>query len=379
MPKNEVVGDKKICFVGNCQSVHLQRWINYFSSRFDVHVFSPSPCGHKECRHFEDIAPSCWKWLSSIPKVGFFVRAFFFRRYLLNLGVDLVHIHQLGGFEVRVGMILSFFNFRPLIVSTWGSDVVGIQDMRKRYLKKYVLQNADLVTATSKFLANETRNLAPGLKRLEVVPFGIDLKIFDPSRFKIQSRDDILRIGFFKHLKPIYGPDYLLRAFKIVSRNFPKAELFLTGNGEMDADLRNLAKKLGIFSKVRFLGFVDNVAEVMAKMDLTVMPSLRESFGVAALESQALEVPVVASQVGGTLEVIRDGETGFLVPPQDKKLLAEAMARLLSDGKLRLRMGIAGRKFVRENYNWENNAKSMGKLYDELIKNYLRNRSGVNR
>ncbi|MEX2007811.1 MAG: glycosyltransferase family 4 protein [Candidatus Levyibacteriota bacterium] len=358
---------KKILFVGNCQSVHLERWVEYFKGEYTVSVLSPTPCEHRECVHLGDVVPRRWKWLSSIPKVGFFVRAFFFHRYLLNSGVDLVHIHQLGGFEVRVGAMLSFFGPHLLIVSTWGSDVADISAKRKRYLKRYVLQKAEVVTTTSKFLANETRSLAPGMKRLEVVPFGIDLKIFDPSRFKTQSDGNILRIGFFKHLKPIYGPDYLLRAFAVVLKKFPRAELFLAGKGEMDSELKNLAKELGISRKVRFLGFVDDVAEIMVKMDLTAMPSLRESFGVAALESQALEVPVVASRVGGTPEVIRDGETGFLVPPRDEKLLAEAMIKLLSDKELRLRMGKAGRKFVQENYNWENNASKMATLYKEML------------
>src|SRR3972149_9629927 len=103
MPKE--LGDKKkrICLVGNCQSVHLQRWINYLSSRFEVYVISSSPCNHKECTHFEDIVPSDWRWLSSFPKVGFLVRVFFLRRYLRSKKISLVHVHSLGSFGTRIG------------------------------------------------------------------------------------------------------------------------------------------------------------------------------------------------------------------------------------------------------------------------------------
>lgn len=357
---------KKILFVGNCQSVHLQRWINYFKRDSEVLVISSRPCKHRECSLLDELVPEKWRYLSSLPKIGFLIKATVVYRYLNTRKIDLVHIHQLGGFEARLGKIFVFLRFHPLIISTWGSDVFSIKDERTKVLRRFVLERADLVTATSNFLAKETRELAPRLKRLEVVPFGVDLEAFDSGRFR-KPNNGILRIGFFKHLKLIYGPDYLLQAFALVLRKFPQAELFLAGKGEMDAELRILAKELGIFRKVRFLGFVDDVAEVMVRMDLTVMPSLRESFGVAALESQALGVPVVASRVGGTPEVIRDGETGSLVPPGDEKALADAIIKLLEDKNLRARMGKAGRKFVSENYNWQKNAKSMEGLYEELL------------
>jgi len=361
---------KKILFVGNCRSVHLQRWISYFKNNFDVHVISPAPCDHTECTYFEDIVPARWKWLSSIPKVGFLVRAFFLRRYLSDLDVDLIHIHFLGSFGTRIGRYIVFLRFRPFAVSTWGSDVLVLRNKRETALRRYVLQRADLVTAVCGFLAKETKKLAPGIKRLEVVPFGVDLKFFDPLRFRHKRNGTkTLRIGFFKHLKEIYCPEYLVRAFGIVSRKFSSAVLFLAGEGELRESLESLAEELGVSQKVHFLGFLEKekVPAVMASMDITVIPSLSEGLPVAALESEALRIPVVATRVGGLPEAVEDGKTGVLVPPRNEESLAVAMIKLLSDESLRRKMGKAGRELVSSKYNWDDNAGRMSVLYTELL------------
>ncbi len=98
------------------------------------------------------------------------------------------------------------------------------------------------------------------------------------------------------------------------------------------------------------------------------MPSTYEGFGVAALEAEAMEVPVVASRIHGIPDVVLDGETGLLVPPRDRQALAAALDRLASDGGLRRRLGHAGRAFVAEHYSWEDNVAQMEALYEEAMR-----------
>lgn len=366
MLKKEVVEKKKICFVGNCQSVHLQRWINYFKDRFEVYIISSKDCEHDYCIHVDDIVPGI---LIRIPKVRFIALIFFLRNLLRRKGVDLIHIHSLNDFNTLLGFAFSILHWHPLVVSTWGSDVAGPKASRLSRIKRYVLKKADLVTAICGFIARETRILAPEIKRLEIVPFGVDLKVFDHSavgRGLVRSKES-LRVGFFKHLKEIYGPEYLIKAFAVVSKKFDDAELFLAGEGELKEELENLAKKLEVSRKVHFLGFVENVSKIMASMDVTVVPSLSEGLPVAALESEALQVPVIATRVGGLPEVVEDGKTGFLFSPRDDKALAKAMIKLLSNKDLRLKMGKAGRKLVLEKYSWEKNAKKMERLYEKVL------------
>jgi glycosyltransferase involved in cell wall biosynthesis len=363
----------RICYIGDCRSVHFQRWVNYFKERYDICVISPSSCSHDGCLQLEEFVPDRWKWLSAFPKLGFFVRAYFLNLYFRNTKTDLVHIHYLGDYATKVGLSIILFPLRrlfPIVISTWGADIVGLHGMRTILLRRLILHNSDLVTATSHFLARETRKLAPKIKWLEIVPFGVDLDLFDPEEYLWKNRtNSSLRIGFFKHLKKKYGPEYLIKAFEQIVKNNNNVELFLAGEGELEDELKDLAKMLGVFEKIHFLGFVENVPEVMASMEITVMPSVEESetFGVAALESQALKIPVVATWVGGVPETVRDGVTGFMVPPRDEILLAEAMNKLLSDKNLRTKMGKSGRRFVMENYDWFKNAGMMGNLYEELL------------
>src|SRR3972149_2216002 len=172
---------KKILYVGNCKNVHFRRWFAYFRSKADLQVLTSRNCSHKECRRIGDFIPYRLRKLSLLPKIG------------------LVHIHSLFVFEVKVGLSNQLFPFPcPTIISVWGSDILSLPSWAARFVKKVVLQKADLVTATSKLLASETKKVSPGIKKIEIVPFGVDLKIFDPRKFK-KPKDGVLRIGFFKN------------------------------------------------------------------------------------------------------------------------------------------------------------------------------------
>jgi glycosyltransferase involved in cell wall biosynthesis len=109
------------------------------------------------------------------------------------------------------------------------------------------------------------------------------------------------------------------------------------------------------------------VPEVLAGFDIFALPSRAEGFGVAALEAQAMELPVVGSDVHGIPDTVEDGRTGLLVPPGDVDALAAAIARLAGDAGLRAEMGRAGRSFVERQYRWEENAAQMERLYRHLL------------
>jgi glycosyltransferase involved in cell wall biosynthesis len=103
----------------------------------------------------------------------------------------------------------------------------------------------------------------------------------------------------------------------------------------------------------------------LLELDVFVMPSIKEEFGVSAVEAEAVGVPIVASKVGGIPEVVKNNETGVLVEPRDPKAIADAVIYLLKNPHIRLKMGLAGRRHVEENFNWEKNVDEMEKLYFE--------------
>ena len=368
----------KIIFVGYAKSIHLKRWAEYFQNQGNE-VKIVSPVEEKDL----DVEIITWKELlknnyfsyvfSRIPWIGFLFRVNVARNYLKKERPDILHIHNIRGTYFSQDFALT--RYKPLIISVWGSDIVTLTETwsLRRLKTTWALKKASVITATSKFLYQVTKDLIGTNVKIEIIPFGIDLREFSLNKSKgVNSR--IVKIGFFKHLEEKYGVEYLIRAFKIINEKHPNTELVIAGKGSLEAKLKNVINRLGISDKVKLLGFVERnkLPMVMGGMNITVMPSIfeSESFGVAALESEALEIPVVASNIGGVSEVVQDGRTGILVEPKNVDALADALMKLIESKDLRVKMGVEGRKYVKEKYDWGENAESMKKLYDKLISNY---------
>jgi glycosyltransferase involved in cell wall biosynthesis len=285
---------------------------------------------------------------------------------------DIVHVHFI--YRYRFNYVLR--GLPRLVVSTWGKDIirdtVDPEPRSEIRWKKFILREATVLTATTEFLADATRAYAPRDKRIHVIPFGVDLSAFDPSLFPARKEgDEPHRIGFVKHLRAKYGPDILIEATRILRDRGLNVRTLLAGEGEEEDELRHLARDSGVGRIVDFVGQIphDEVPAFLADLDVFCMPSRWESetFGVAAVEAEAMQVPVVATKLGGIPEAVEDGITGILVPPNDAIAVADAIAVLLKDRKKRLKMGKAGREFVARNYDWFENAGRMERIYRDLI------------
>jgi glycosyltransferase involved in cell wall biosynthesis len=172
-------------------------------------------------------------------------------------------------------------------------------------------------------------------------------------------------IACVANLRPQKGHTVLLRAMAIVCKRFPEADLFLAGDGPLLASLQEEVRRLGLSGKVHFLGRVEDVWPLLAETDVFALPSLSEPLGIAVMEAMAAGVPVVASAVGGVLEIVKDGVSGRLVPPNDAATLASSLIGLLEDPQLRSSMGLAGRS-VADGYKIDRMLDSYFELYDEL-------------
>ncbi len=193
---------------------------------------------------------------------------------------------------------------------------------------------------------------------LTVVPNGVDMDLYRnvPSGTREVLRRSLgleqefvwLAVGRFEIAK-----DYpnMLRAFAKVRMCRPEAVLLLAGRGSLQSETEALARSLNLGSGVRFLGVRHDVPEVMSAADGYVMSSAWEGMPMVLLEAAAAGLPIVATKVGGNHEVVRDGESGFLVPPRDPERLAAAMLRLTElPGAQRRLMGERGREHVRAHY-----------------------------
>lgn len=176
-----------------------------------------------------------------------------------------------------------------------------------------------------------------------------------------------LVVGMVANLnRPVKGGEYFLRAASAIADVVPRARFLLVGLGGLDPDLRELVRSLGIESRLVCTGYVDDVATYYELMDVSVLTSLTEGLSITLLESMSHGLPVVATRVGGNPEVVVDGETGFLVPPEDVSALAARAVDLLTCPEMRRRMGRAGRERVRSHFALSDTAARYEELFAEI-------------
>jgi len=282
---------------------------------------------------------------------------------------DILHAHLPHG-EVYGGIAMRAFPSRWFVVSRHNDDRFR-RWLPMRWVFASSLRRADRIIAISQSLRRFLIEVekAPADK-IEVIPYGLDAEAFSraahPGAFRaeIGARENPL-VGFIGRLTGQKGVDILLRAFALVERCHPTVKLILAGEGPDRPALSRLAKSLGL-QRVMFLGWRDDAADILADIDLLVVPSRWEGFGLVALEAMAMGKPVVASNVSALPEIVVPGQTGLLVPHGDAEELAEALGSILTDPKRAAEMGRAGRERVLKEFPVERMAKRMSGLYKQL-------------
>jgi glycosyltransferase involved in cell wall biosynthesis len=176
-----------------------------------------------------------------------------------------------------------------------------------------------------------------------------------------------LVIGAVGRLSEEKGFDHLIRATaELVKAGFDLS-LLIVGEGDQEPYLRSLSTELGCADRVTLLGYRSDLTELYQAMDVFALSSLREGLPNVVLEAMALEIPIVATSVAGVAQLIRDGETGLLVPPKSVAELSAALARLLRDGDLRQRLTQSARRLVETRYSFSVRMQRIREIYDRLL------------
>lgn len=247
-----------------------------------------------------------------------------------------------------------------LILSYHGMDVAALESGSacQRTAQALALHRADVIVTCSNALARRLRKLSPADSgRVHVVHNGVDPAAFEALRGRRGGRAQgsalrLLSIGTFEDKK---GQDVLVRALSELRGRGLQCELTLVGRTGAALDrLRALTIRLGLTAAVRFVVDVphDMIGNYLESADVFVLPSRAEPFGIVLLEAGLFKLPVVASAVGGVLEIISGGEDGLLVPPEDVAALVDAIELVARDEVLRTRLGDALKKKVIGCFTW---------------------------
>jgi len=214
----------------------------------------------------------------------------------------------------------------------------------------------------------EDKGLPPS--KVHVIHNGSDLKRFHglssnraalKTAMGFHAEEPVLLVA--GRLEPQKGHAVLLDAMPLVRRRFPNVRTVFAGEGSLLAQLHQQVTRLGLQGTVDFVGFQSNIEKWFSIADITVLPSFYEGLPLVAIESQASGVPLVASDVDGTPEIVINEQTGLTVAPGDSKALAKAICKLLADPELRQQYGRAGRSLVFQRFSQEQQIRKTEQIY----------------
>ncbi|HLD87869.1 MAG TPA: glycosyltransferase, partial [Candidatus Omnitrophota bacterium] len=244
--------------------------------------------------------------------------------------------------------------FRPRwfrkVFSCWGQGVIAISRGVREHLIKDFNVNPDSV---------------------HLVPNGIDMSCypFTDEVLRRQKRvqwsvDGSPVIGIIARLSDVKGIDVLIRAMPSVVASFPRVWLMIVGQGPQENDLRMLVDQLGLEKSVDFRSTVQSTADILPAFDVFVMPSLQEGLGLSVMEAMAAGISVVASNVGGLPDLVKDGQTGFLTPVGDSAALGKRINAMLGDPVRALNMARAARTLMEKEFSAERMVEGTIKVYE---------------
>ncbi len=231
------------------------------------------------------------------------------------------------------------------------------------------LQHADLILTDGIDLKNKLLHHGFHAERIRTIVNANNTELFKPSNSTIAPKNEKYTIMFHGRLSFENGPDILLRAFAEIKKT-ASSKLVFVGTGSMESDLKDLCLTLGLETSVEFRGRVphEKLPSILSEASLCVYP-IRRCGGVSQviLEAMACEKTVISTEVGSNQDVIRTGENGFLVPPENVKALAEAISKNLGNYELHKKIGKAARRTVLEKFSYEQTNVKYKKLYAELL------------
>jgi len=250
----------------------------------------------------------------------------------------------------------------PYIVSLRGGDVPGFQPydlaLYHRLMKpaiRFLWRQAACVVANSRGLRDLAQSTEPDVA-IHVIPNGVDVERFRPE--SSPDRNGTVRLLYVGRLTYQKGVDVFIQALHKLDSKI-QFEVELVGDGNARRQLETMVQKLGLAERFHFVGWLDRtkLPQRYQQADIFVLPSRDEGMANVILEAMASGLPVIATSIAGNAELVRHGENGLLVTPDDPGRLADALIELMNKVELRQRMGASGRTLVERKYSWSHMAE----------------------
>lgn len=293
------------------------------------------------------------------------------KKLINERGIEVVHLHRSQDLAL----------FAPINVPKVFTLQIQSSLPKRDLWHRWTYSRVDRILTISELMREQAvKTLPVDPDKVHTLYYGIaadelSARRGDPgeTRRKFGVPEDAFLIGLVGRLEESKGQAVLLKAFARICQKFPQAQLIFAGDPPperegYDQELKSLAAELGVAQRVHFIGFQAETAPVFAALDLCVLASKQEAFGLVLLEAMAQGKPIIATRAGGVPEVIQDGVNGLLVNPEDPAELAGAMERLMQDADLRERLGAEGFRIVRERFSLDAHLRALEGHLNEIIK-----------
>lgn len=341
------------------------------AAQFDLHIACLKRCGALLDEIESTQFPIVEYKTNSLYNYGAFRNQIEFARYVKRKSVQIVHTY---------GFYCNVFAIPPARLAGVPVVVASIRDTgehwtpMQRRVQKLFSRLADCIVVNADAVRKRLIDEGYNPKKIAVIHNGIQI-----SRYAKKKNDGRLHheFGFppeapvvtvLARLNRLKGIDYFLDAAAHVARRLSNVRFLIVGDGASRPELECYTRQLGLNGRVGFTGFRLDVPQVLSETAVSVLPTLSEGLSNTLLESMAGGVPVVATDVGGNPEVVKHGETGFLVPPRDSAALARAIEALLRNPDLAEQFGRAGARRVQQHFSVENMVGATARLYEDLLR-----------
>jgi len=286
--------------------------------------------------------------------------------------LDVLHVHYAIPHAISAHLAQQILGDTHLKVITTlhGTDITLVgRDASYLPITKFGIEVSDGVTAVSQWLKDQTAEHFGTDKAIEVIPNFVDPARFRPREagtchlFGASSDPMLCHVSNFRPVKRVLD---VMEVFARVNRVVP-CRLAMIGDGPDRSSAEHFAREHNLANRIAFLGNVGNLEQIVSSSEVFLLPSEAESFGMAALEAMACAVPVIATKAGGLPEVVDDGETGFLLPVGDVDSMAARAIEILSDRKVRRRMGAAARDVAITRFDVDRVLPVYRSMYERVI------------
>ncbi len=295
--------------------------------------------------------------------------------YLRENKIDIVHTHD---FYTNVfGMTAATLAGVGVRIAS-KRETNGMRSNAQNLVEMFAFARAKGIVVNSTAVREHLAGSSIPSEKIHIIYNGIDLAGFNVidadtstvrARFGLSARENIRFVTMVANLRhEVKNIPMFLRAAKQVMETQPNVHFVIAGEGELESELRDLAKRLGVAEKIHFIGRCDDVPALLSISSVCVLTSTAEGFSNSILEYMAARKPVVATNVGGAAEAIIDGETGFLVASDDDTAMAERLIELLEDGEKASKFGTEGQRIANEKFSQQTQLSKTIELYNSLLK-----------